>query len=527
MVALSRRQFLASTTAASTFGAWPSLLVPHMANAGEPVALRVESRHIEVNGKPARVFGIRQPHGAHGLITAAGRRFQVTLENRIGEPTLVHWHGLTPPSEQDGVPGLSQPALSPGQSYRYDFPLDRAGTYWMHSHFGLQEQGLLAAPLIIHDPAESKDDMQEVVVMLHDFTFRDPVEILNGLRGGGHGVTQSTPQPGPSGAMGHMQHMGHGQSMTAGQSASTDHSGHGSPSSGQAAPNAGTGAVQTPDHAGHGGNPAAIPVHLHDVEYDAFLANDRTLADPEVVRVESGGRIRLRLINAAATTNFIVDLGALDGRLIAVDGVSIQPVNGRRFDLAIAQRLDIRLDLPRGQGSYPVFAVREGDSQRTGVILATKDARIGRLPNRASQAVDAASLALERRLSAMTPLPVKTADRRYTLVLNEGPNYAWSFDSQPFGQHTVIAVRRGERVEITFEDRTSMSHPIHLHGHSFQVVAINNERFAGAVRDTVLVPARGRVTIAFDADNPGHWALHCHNLYHMANGMMTSMRYET
>lgn len=72
-----------------------------------------------------------------------------------------------------------------------------------------------------------------------------------------------------------------------------------------------------------------------------------------------------------------------------------------------------------------------------------------------------------------------------------------------------------------------MSHPIHLHGHSFQVVAINNERFAGAVRDTVLVPARGRVTIAFDADNPGHWALHCHNLYHMANGMMTSVRYET
>jgi FtsP/CotA-like multicopper oxidase with cupredoxin domain len=522
MIALTRRQFLASTAAAGTASAWPSFLVPPAAHAGEPTILRVENRHIDVNGKPARVFAIRQPQGAHGLFTEAGRRFHVILENRIGEPTLVHWHGLTPPSDQDGVPDLSQPVLPPGQSYRYDFPLDRPGTFWMHSHFGLQEQALLAAPLIIRDPRESQDDVQDVVVMLHDFTFRDPAEILSGLRHGGHGVSQNALPSSPSGAMRHMQHMGHGQP------AAGDHAGHGAPSSGEASPRTNTRKTPpAPDHAEHGGNSPAIPVHLHDVEYDAFLANDRTLADPDVVRVESRGRIRLRLINAAATTNFIVDLGAFDGQLIAVDGMPIRPVSGRRFDLAIAQRLDIRLDLPPGQGSYPVFAVREGDTQRTGLVLATKDAPVARLPDRASQAVDAASLVLERRSSAMTPLPKKAADRRYTLVLNEDPNYTWSFNSQPFGQHTAIAVRRGERVEITFEDRTSMSHPIHLHGHSFQVVAINGERFAGAMRDTVLVPARGRVTIAFDADNPGHWALHCHNLYHMASGMMTSVRYET
>jgi FtsP/CotA-like multicopper oxidase with cupredoxin domain len=518
MIAFSRRQFLASTAAAGTAGAWPSVFVPLAAHAGEPTTLRVETRHIVVNGKSARVFGIRQTQGTHGLFTEAGRRFQVVLENRIGEPTLVHWHGLTPPSDQDGVPDLSQPVLPPGQSYRYDFPLDRPGTFWMHSHVGLQEQALLAAPLIVRDPHESKDDVQDVVVMLHDFTFRDPAEILSGLRHGGHGASQSAPQSMPSGAMGHMQHMG-GQTAAAEKPASGDHGGHGAPASG--------GTAQAPSHAGQDGGSAAVPVHLHDVEYDAFLANDRTLADPEVVRVESRGRIRLRLINAATTTNFIIDLGPLDGRLIAADGVPIRPVSGRRFDLAIAQRLDIRLDLPAGQGNYPVFAIREGDTQRTGLILATKNAPVVRLPDRASQAVAAASLALERRLSAMTPLPAKAADRRYTLVLNEEPNYAWSFDNRPFGQHAAIAVRQDERIEITFEDRTSMSHPIHLHGHSFQVVAINGERLAGAVRDTVLVPARGRVTIAFDANNPGHWALHCHNLYHMASGMMTAVRYET
>lgn len=521
MITLTRRQFLASTAAVGTASAWPSVLVPLVARAGEPTTLRVENRHIDVNGKSARVFAIRQPQGVHGLFTEAGRRFQVVLENRIGEPTLVHWHGLTPPFDQDGVPDLSQPVLPPGQSYRYDFPLERPGTFWMHSHFGLQEQTLLAAPLIVRDPRESKDDVQDVVVMLHDFTFRDPAEILNGLRHGGHGASQSQPQSPPAGAMSHMQHMGQGQPAAGG------HAGHGAPPAGGAALGTDKGAAQVPDHAGHGGSAAAVPVHLHDVEYDAFLANDRTLADPDVVRVEGRGRIRLRLINAAATTNFIVDLGALDGRLIAVDGVPIRPVSGRRFDLAIAQRLDIRLDLPPGQGSYPVFAVREGDTQRTGLVLATKNASVARLPDRASQAVAAAGLALERRLSAMAPLPAKAVDRRYTLVLNEGPNYAWSFENRPFGQHAPIAVRQGERVEITLEDRTSMSHPIHLHGHSFQVVAINGERFAGAVRDTVLVPARGRVTIAFDADNPGHWALHCHHLYHMASGMMTSVRYET
>jgi FtsP/CotA-like multicopper oxidase with cupredoxin domain len=93
------------------------------------------------------------------------------------------------------------------------------------------------------------------------------------------------------------------------------------------------------------------------------------------------------------------------------------------------------------------------------------------------------------------------------------------------GDHAALDVRAGERVEITFNDQTTMAHPMHLHGHHFQVVAINGERFSGAMRDTVLVPARGSVTIAFDATNPGKWALHCHHLYHMAGGMMTTVEY--
>lgn len=103
--------------------------------------------------------------------------------------------------------------------------------------------------------------------------------------------------------------------------------------------------------------------------------------------------------------------------------------------------------------------------------------------------------------------------------------YAWSMDRRGFAERVPLEVRVGERVELTFVNRTMMSHPMHLHGHHFQVVALGQSRIAGAIRDTVLVPPMESVTIAFDADNPGDWPLHCHNLYHMAAGMMTSLRY--
>jgi FtsP/CotA-like multicopper oxidase with cupredoxin domain len=104
--------------------------------------------------------------------------------------------------------------------------------------------------------------------------------------------------------------------------------------------------------------------------------------------------------------------------------------------------------------------------------------------------------------------------------------YDWGLNGKTFDPDDPLTVAEGERVEIVLRNKTAMPHPIHLHGHHFQVVAIDDERFSGAVRDTVLVPPERSVTIAFDADNPGHWAFHCHQLYHMAAGMMTSVRYE-
>jgi len=477
MTKFTRREFLVSTAGAALAPAAVSSVV----RAEEaPIVLRAESRTIEVNGKAATVLHIGRSDGVRGVYTEAGRRYRVNLENHLGEPTLVHWHGLMPPYQQDGVPDVSQPALEPGGVYAYDFPLIDPGTHWMHSHLGFQEQRLMAAPLIIRDPAEAGLDEQEVVVMLHDFTFRDPDEILAELQAGvGHAEANDMA----------------GMNMAAGAAGDMTMGG--------------------------------MEMDLNDIEFDAYLANDRTLADPEVVGVEPGGRVRLRIINAAASTNFFLDLGGIEGELIAVDGLPVAPVRGRRFPISIAQRLDIRVKLPAGQGAYPVFAHREGDTARTGILLATPKARIERLAVNAEHKAPVVGLNLERRLAAVHPLDPRPADRTHVLDLTGSmTGYNWGLNGVAYGNHKPLELRQGERIEIAFRNKTMMAHPMHMHGLPFQVVEIDGERFAGAMRDTVLVPANGgRVTVAFDAVNPGTWVMHCHNLYHMAAGMMTTLTY--
>ena len=146
--------------------------------------LRLERTTIEVNGKTASVYAIRQPSGVSGITTRVGDRFRVRVENGIGRPSLVHWHGLAPPWRQDGVPGISGPPIPAGGHADYDFPLAFGGTFWMHSHQGLQEQLLLSAPLIIRDQRD-RPGLQEIVLMLEDFSFTPPAEIFANLKKGG------------------------------------------------------------------------------------------------------------------------------------------------------------------------------------------------------------------------------------------------------------------------------------------------------------------------------------------------------
>lgn len=458
------------------------------AAAAAPRRLAVSHRTIEVKGRSARVFGLGPSSGVPGLTLDAGGSFDVALTNELDAPTLIHWHGLTPPWEQDGVPDNPAALLRPGETRRYGFPAGAGGTHWMHAHT-LQEQNLLAAPLIVRTAADRQRDEQEVVILLHDFSFTPAEEILARLQ---------------------RSHSGGHRPATA----STAHeTAHGVVTAGRAA-----GAMA--GHAMHGA-PAQAAMDLNDIDYDAYLANDRTLDDPQVVAVEKGGRVRLRIINGATATAFTIDCGALPGELIAVDGRDVQPVSGHSFPLAMGQRLDIRLTLPKAGGSHPILALREGALERTGIILASTGAPVRRIAAEGEIKGPIVGLDLEQRLRALTPQPPRSADRRFTLTLTGTmAGYHWGLEGGD-----AMKVGRGERVEIALINMSMMAHPMHLHGHHFQVTAINDAPIAGAVRDTVLVPPMARVRIAFDADNPGRWPLHCHHLYHMAAGMMAFVDY--
>jgi FtsP/CotA-like multicopper oxidase with cupredoxin domain len=468
----SRRSFLASGGAcvgAALLGCRGKAPLPSTENPtpSNATPLRAAMRSLEVNGKTATLMGLEQANGKQGLSFVVNQPFNVLLENKLPVPTAIHWHGLHPPNNQDGVPGLTQPVIAPNATTLYNFPVQPAGTHWMHSHEGLQEAFLLSAPLIVHDPSDKVDE-QEIILFLGDFSFTSPSSIYAKLR-----------QPAPK-AM------------------------------------------------AMGGKPDA-----NDVDYDAYLINDRTLLDPDVVQVEKNGRVRLRIINGSSGTNFFVNLGDLQGELIATDGMPVAPVSGSRFPLAIAQRIDVRVQLP-GEGAFPILAYRENATEQAGLILATRGAPIKKLPVKNAIPSGLLTLDLESRLVAASPLAPKPIDQSFDLRLQGNmARYEWPingivFDTaDPSSQKAQVRVKRGQRVALKFINETGMSHPMHLHGHSFQVIEINGKPLQGALRDTVLVPPRTSVTVAFDANNPGIWYVHCHILWHLAAGMAALVQYET
>jgi FtsP/CotA-like multicopper oxidase with cupredoxin domain len=380
-----------------------------MAGTDIPV-LRATTRTLDINGRAATVLGLVRADGGHGIMLSPGEHFRVRLLNSLAEPTIIHWHGQTPPVEQDGVPDAPLPMLAPGAQRDYGFA-PNAGTHWMHAHVPDQEMRLLAAPLIVRTADDIRADRQEVVLMLHDYSFTSlgaHLARLGGVgaahgAGGGHGV------------------------------------------------------------GGHSGL-AAAAMDLNDIDFDAYLANDRTLTDPEVIRVEPGGRVLLRIINGASATVFWIDTGALQGAVVAVDGHAVEPTAQSRFGLSMGQRVDILLDIPRGGGAFPILALREGARERTGLALATARAAIAQIPSLAEAPSAPFDGTQELRLHAGSPLLAKRPDRALRVTLNGSmAPYSWSIDNRPWGRHRILAVGRGERIELTMENASMMAHPIELH----------------------------------------------------------------
>src|SRR4030088_3737197 len=188
MSPLSRRTFLAATVAPGILSTLP---VSRSVASDAEKRLVAGTQTLEVNGRAARVYSLIGPDGRPGIRLRAHERFRVDLANQSGKQTLVHWHGQLPPWTQDGFPWPETPPLADGAVQSYDYtPIP--GTYWMHSHYGMQEQVLMTAPLIVEDEIALREDRQEIVLMLHDFTFRSPEEVLASLPNTNEGAVRDT-----------------------------------------------------------------------------------------------------------------------------------------------------------------------------------------------------------------------------------------------------------------------------------------------------------------------------------------------
>ena len=490
MTRLSRRGFLAASSAAAL-----PLILPYPARAATEVQqLFATTRVLDIAGRAVKVRGLLDAQGRSGLVIDPGKAFRVDLINAGEVETTIHWHGQHPPNAQDGVTDLPQPSLKPGETRSFDFA-SRPGTHWMHSHIPVQEMELLAAPLIVRSAGDLAADRQEVTILLHDLSFRPAADVLAEITSGASMA-----------AMGHDM-AGHGQA--------TD----------QAMSGMSQGGTQ-PGGKAMGAMGAMGAMDLNDFAFDAYLANDRTLDDPELVAVETGGRVLLRIINGAAATVFWIDTGTLPGRVLATDGNAVVPVSGSRFGLAMGQRLDIEVTIPAAGGAFPVLALREGGPERTGIILATPGAAVAKLPVLAAAAHPAFSgdLTQEAAFRAMEPLLDRPTDRSDILILAGSMTpYLWTIDGKGWGNHRPIVARAGERVVVSFHNMSMMAHPMHLHGHVFQVIALNGQAVKGALRDTVHLPPMSMVSVALDAGEAARWMLHCHHMPHLATGMMTEL----
>jgi len=392
----------------------------------------------------------------------AGSSLRVAVNNGLADsPTSIHWHGLLVPAGMDGVPDVANYPIAAGRVYVYEFPLRQNGTYWYHSHWQLQEQVGLAGPLII----ESSDDPhvdRDVAVMLGDWLHGSPYAALDVLKKG--------PPPSPSGAPAKME-----------------------------------------------GKP-----DLSDLAYDAFLLNGRGTQDPWTLKAKRGARIRLRIINAGASTYFRVRLDGHPLTITHADGLAVRPVTVDHILMGMAETYDVQVTLAKS-GSYTLHAMAQDGSGQAIGVLHTSD--VAPKANLALPAFDGRELDYrDLRAAAPTTLPAGPA-RTFELALGGNmARYIWTINGEAYPNTAPLLIRRGERVQIAMRNDTSMWHPMHLHGHFFRVLQGAGDD--APLKHTVNVAPKGTARIEFIADNPGRWIFHCHNLYHFEAGMARVFEYE-
>ncbi|MGW7622526.1 multicopper oxidase family protein [Streptomyces antimycoticus] len=431
----------------------------------------------------------------------AGDTIALTLANNLPQPTTLHWHGIRLRNDMDGVPGVTQRPVKTGAAFDYRFTAFYPGTYWVHPHSGAQLDRGLYAPLIVEDPKEPLTYDKEWVVVLDDWldgvggrTPDTELERLNGGKGG-----HSMGDEGGRAAKG-------AKGATKGTAAGAAKRAAARPAPPKKAASAAP--MESELLGGQAG----------DVTYPYYLVNGRSPESPQVFRAKRGDRIRIRLINAGGDTAFRVALGGHRMTVTHTDGYPVVPAKTDALLLGMGERYDVLVTVK--DGIFPLAVLAEGKGRSAMAVLRTRGKSPVKFPR--PKELDGELLTADRLKAAedvrLTP---KEPDRIIRMRLTGSMRrYDWAINGRPYDPAQRYPVRAGERVRISFINGTDMWHPMHLHGHTFGLPD------GGPRKDTTILRPHHKVNVDLDADNPGLWMVHCHNVYHSESGMMTILGYQ-
>ncbi|MEV5737087.1 multicopper oxidase family protein [Streptomyces sp. NPDC052292] len=436
------------------------------------------------------------------LRLSTGDTLAAELSNQLPSRTTtsIHWHGIALRADMDGVPPATQAAVRAGSNFTYRFVTDRPGTYFFHPHVGVQLDRGLYAPLIVEDPKEPLQYDDEWVVVLDDWVdgvTGTPDEVFAEVRQGMGGMD-----------MGGMDMSNMSMDGGGSDKASASPSGSGGMSM---------------KFMLMGAESRLLGGDAGDVEYPYHLVNGRVPADPAVYNGKPGKRVRLRIINAGGDTAYRVALGGHKLTITHTDGF---PVGHQQVDallVGMGERYDVLVTL--GDGVFPLVALAEGKDASGMAVVRTGSGSAPKPTVRPAELNGMIMTASQLKAADAVRLETKKADRVHRIELTGGMDkYDWGINGRRFDMNDPTAnpllVKQGERVRLDFVNRTTMWHPMHLHGHTYQLGT------DGPRKDTTIAPPKKTVSVYLDADNPGQWMLHCHNAYHGEAGMMALVAYQ-
>lgn len=461
MTDVTRRQF--STGLAALAGASALHPISAMANSPLDLVARPGSARLAPASYPETpIWGYDGQVPGPVIRAVQGTRISRRFVNELPQPSSVHWHGIRIANPMDGVAGLTQPAVAPGDDFLYDFALPDAGTYWYHPHNRTYEQmarGLYGALIVEEETGAPEVDLDEVL-LLDDWRLTDDAQIADGF-----------------------------------------------------------GNMHDWAHAGRIGN--------------WITANGDGGWSRKVQHLT---RMRLRLVNTANARIFSLSAQGLEGWVVALDGMPLEtPQPLAQLTLAPAQRADLIMDVTADDGTeaFLVSQERDGGYAIASLLVAgvARDIRIDRpapLPANPVAALGpldgARHITLVMEGGAMGGMSgAMMGGRMMGMREMAGAGKVWAFNGMADMPDTpLIEAKRGETVRITMKNDTSWPHAMHLHGHHFR--QIGSDGTLGPLRDTLLMDRSETAVVAFVADNPGDWLLHCHMLEHAAGGMMTWLK---